>query len=164
MISSKSNVIRYNRIGKQDWLSSSKIQIEKTIIFILSISLIFFVIPFFKSKFDSVKNLIFNFMSVKSALNNAINSLNESESLYNDGSKIIIKFFYQKNMINSINMDISTLKSSLKNKINNKDFNELSKHLDDFQTKSYSQVDDFKDIKSAVNSLIKVLKRIDLYV
>ena len=164
LISSKSNVIRYNRIGKQDWLSSSKIQIEKTIIFILSISLIFFVIPFFKSKFDSVKNLILNFMSVKSALNNAMNSLNESESLYNDGSKIIIKFFYQKNMINSTNMDISTLKSSLKNKINNKDFNELSKYLDDFQTKSYSQVDDFKDRKSAVNSLIKVLKRIDSYV
>ncbi len=164
LISSKSNVIRYNRIGKQDWLSSSKIQIEKTIFFILSISLILFVIPFFKSKFDSVKNLILNFMSIKSALNNAINSLNESESLYNDGSKIIVKFFYQKNMINSINMDISTLKSSLKNKINNKDFNELSKYLDDFQTKSYSQVDDFKDRKSVINSLIKVLKRIDSYV
>ena len=67
-------------------------------------------------------------------------------------------------MINSINMDISTLKSSLKNKINNKDFNELSKYLDDFQRKSYSQVDDFEDRKNMVNSLIKVLKRIDLYV
>ena len=41
--------------------------------------MIFFVIPFFKSKFDSVKNLIFNFMSVKSALNNAINSLNDTD-------------------------------------------------------------------------------------
>ena len=164
LLSSKSNVIRYNRVGKQDWMSSSKIHIEKTIIFILSISLILFIIPFFESRFNSLKNLILNFISVKSALNNAIVSLNESKSFYNDASKIIIKFFYQKNITSSANIDISTLKKSLKNKIDDTDFNELSKYLDDFQRKSYSQVDDFEDRKNMVNSLIEFLKRVDSYV
>jgi len=164
LLSSKSNIIRYNRVGKQDWMSSSKIHIEKTIIFILSISLILFIIPFFESRFNSLKNLILNFISVKSALNNAIVSLNESKSFYNDASKIIIKFFYQKNITSSANIDISTLKKSLKNKIDDTDFNELSKYLDDFQRKSYSQVDDFEDRKNMVNSLIEFLKRVDSYV
>ena len=164
LLSSKSNIIRYNRFGKQDWMSSSKIHIEKTIIFILSISLILFIIPFFESRFNSLKNLILNFISVKSALNNAIVSLNESKSFYNDASKIIIKFFYQKNITSSANIDISTLKKSLKNKIDDTDFNELSKYLDDFQRKSYSQVDDFEDRKNMVNSLIEFLKRVDSYV
>ena len=164
LLSSKSNVIRYNRVGKQDWMSSSKIHIEKTIIFILSISLILFIIPFFESRFNSLKNLILNFISVKSALNNAIVSLNESKSFYNDASKIIIKFFYQKNITSSANIDISTLKKSLKNKIDDTDFNELSKYLDDFQRKSYSQADDFEDRKNMVNSLIEFLKRVDSYV
>ena len=164
LLSSKSNVIRYNRIAKQKWISSSKIYFEKKVIYILLFSLVLFVIPLFESYLISIKNKILNFLSQKSALNNAINSLQRSKSIDNDAIRIITKFFYQKNIIDTKNLDITTLKTFLKNKIKEKDFEDFSKYLDDFQKKSFTPSNEIQDRKKIVNSFIKILKRIDLYV
>ena len=94
---------------KQEWISSSKIHIEKTIIYLLLISLVLFVFPVFESYLISVKNKILNFISQKSALNSAINSLRSSKSINNDSLQIMTKFFYQKNIINTKNIDITTV-------------------------------------------------------
>ena len=164
ILSSNKNVIRYISVKKQNWISSSKMKIKNAIFFILITSIFLFIIPFFESSFKRLKKFIFDFIRVNSALNNAIKSLESTKSIYNDGSKIIIKYFFQKNILNTKNIDISSLKNTLRQKINKNDFDVISKHLDDFQTKSYSQLSLDKDVSSIVSSLKTTLKRVDSYV
>ena len=164
ILSSNSNLIRYIRVGDQDWISSSKINIQNTIFYILIISLLLFITPFFDSSFKRLRRFINDFIKVNSALNNAIKSLESTNSIYTDGTKIIIKYFYQKNILSTKNIDISSLKNILRQKINKNDFDIISGHLDDFQAKSYSQLKGNKDFKTIVSSLKIVLNKVDIYV
>jgi len=164
ILSSNSNVIRYIRVGDQDWISASKMNIQNTIFYILIISLLLFIIPFFDSSFKKLKKFINNFIKVNTALNSAIKSIESSNSIYDDGTKIIIKYFYQKNILSTKNIDISSLKNILIQKINKNDFDAISKHLDDFQAKSYSQLKGNEDVQNIISSLKIVLKKVDSYV
>ena len=164
ILSSNSNLIRYIRVGDQDWISSSKMNIQNTIFYILIISLLLFITPFFNSSFKRLRRFINDFIKVNSALNNAIKSLESTNSIYIDGTKIIIMYFYQKNILSTKNIDISSLKNILRQKINKNDFDIISGHLDDFQAKSYSQLKGNKDFKSIVSSLKIVLNKVDIYV
>ena len=164
ILSSNSNVIRYIRVGDQDWISSSKMNIQNTIFYILIISLLLFIIPFFDSSFKKLKKFINNFIKVNTALNNAIKSIESSSSIYEDGTKIIIKYFYQKNILSTKNIDISSLKNILIQKINKNDFDVIVKHLDDFQAKSYSQLKGDEDVQNIISSLKIVLNKVDSYV
>ena len=164
ILSSNSNVIRYIRVGDQDWISSSKMNIQNTIFYILIISLLLFIIPFFDSSFKKLKKFINNFVKVNTALNSAIKSIESSNSIYDDGTKIIIKYFYQKNILSTKNIDISSLKNILIQKINKNDFDVISKHLDDFQAKSYSQLKGDEDVQNIISSLKIVFKKVDSYV
>lgn len=164
ILSSNSNVIRYIRVGEQDWISSSKMNIQNTIFYILIISLLLFIMPFFDSSFKKLKKFINNFIKVNTALNNAIKSIESSNSIYEDGTKIIIKYFYQKNILSTKNIDISSLKNILIQKINKNDFDVIVKHLDDFQAKSYSQLKGDEDVQNIISSLKIVLNKVDSYV
>ena len=164
ILSSNSNLIRYIRVGDQDWISSSKMNIQNTIFYILIISLLLLITPFFDSSFKRLRKFINDFIKVNSALNNAIKSLESTNSIYIDGTKIIIMYFYQKNILSTKNIDISSLKNILRQKINKNDFDIISGHLDDFQAKSYSQLKGNKDFKSIVSSLKIVLNKVDIYV
>ena len=164
ILSSNSNLIRYIRVGDQDWISSSKMNIQNTIFYILIISLLLFITPFFDSSFKRLRKFINDFIKVNSALNNAIKSLESTNSIYIDGTKIIIRYFYQKNILSTKNIDISSLKNILRQKINKNDFDIISGHLDDFQAKSYSQLKGNKDFKTIVSSLKIVLNKVDIYV
>ena len=164
ILSSNSNLIRYIRVGDQDWISSSKMNIQNTIFYILIISLLLFITPFFDSSFKRLRRFINDFIKVNSALNNAIKSLESTNSIYIDGTKIIIRYFYQKNILSTKNIDISSLKNILRQKINKNDFDIISGHLDDFQAKSYSQLKGDKDVKTIVSSLKIVLNKVDIYV
>ena len=164
ILSSNSNVIRYIRVGDQDWISSSKMNIKNTIFYILIISLLFFITPFFDSSFKRLRKFINDFIKVNSALSNAIKSLESTNSIYFDGTKIIIRYFYEKNILSTKNIDISSLKNILRQKINKNDFDIISGHLDDFQAKSYSQLKGDKDVKTIVSSLKIVLNKVDIYV
>ena len=164
ILSSNSNVIRYIRVGDQDWISSSKMNIQYTIFYILIISLLLFIIPFFDSSFKKLKKFINNFVKVNTALNSAIKSIESSNSIYDDGTKIIIKYFYQKNILSTKNIDISSLKNILIQKINKNDFDVISKHLEDFQAKSYSQLKGDEDVQNIISSLKIVLNKVDSYV
>ena len=164
ILSSNSNLIRYIRVGDQDWISSSKMNIQNTIFYILIISLLLFITPFFESSFKRIRKFINDFIKVNSALNNAIKSLESTNSIYIDGTKIIIRYFYQKNILSTKNIDISSLKNILRQKINKNDFDIISGHLDDFQAKSYSQLKGDKDFKTIVSSLKIVLNKVDIYV
>ena len=164
ILSSNSNLIRYIRVGDQDWISSSKMNIQNTIFYILIISLLLFITPFFDSSFKRLRRFINDFIKVNSALNNAIKSLESTNSIYIDGTKIIIMYFYQKNILSTKNIDISSLKNILRQKINKNDFDIISGHLDDFQAKSYSQLKGDNDVKTIVSSLKIVLNKVDIYV
>ena len=164
ILSSNSNLIRYIRVGDQDWISSSKMNIQNTIFYILIISLLLLITPFFDSSFKRLRKFINDFIKVNSALNNAIKSLESTNSIYIDGTKIIIMYFYQKNILSTKNIDISSLKNILRQKINKNDFDIISGHLDDFQAKSYSQLKGNKDFKTIVSSLKIVLNKVDIYV
>ena len=164
ILSSNSNLIRYIRVGNQDWITSSKMNIQNTIFYILIISLLLVITPFFDSSFKRLRKFINDFIKVNSALNNAIKSLESTNSIYIDGTKIIIMYFYQKNILSTKNIDISSLKNILRQKINKNDFDIISGHLDDFQTKSYSQLKGDKDVQTIVSSLKIVLNKVDIYV
>ena len=80
-------------------------------------------------------------------------------------SKTSRKYIFSEELnLSSINIDITTLKSILKDKIKSNDFDDISKLLDEFQAKSYSQLKDDKDEENIKKSLKKILKRIDEYV
>ena len=49
-------------------------------------------------------------------------------------------------------------------KINKNDFDAISKHLDDFQAKSYSQLKGDEDVQNIISSLKIVLNKVDSYV
>ena len=164
ILSSNSNVIRYIRVGDQDWISSSEMNIQNIIFYILIISLVLFIAPFFDSSFKRLRKFINEFIKVNSALNNAIKSLESTNSIYIDGTKIIIRYFYQKNILSTKNIDISSLKNILRQNINKNDFEIISGHLDDFQAKSYSKLKGGKDVKTIVSSLKIVLNKVDVYV
>ena len=164
ILSSNSNVIRYIRVGEQDWISSSKMNIQNTIFYILIISLLLFIMPFFGSSFKKLKKFINNFIKVNTALNSAIKSIESSNSIYDDGIKIIIKYFYQKNILSTKNIDILSLKNILIQKINKNDFDVIVKHLDDFQAKSYSQLKGDEDVQNIISSLKIILIKVDSYV
>ena len=164
ILSSNSNVIRYIRVGDQDWITSSKMNIQNTIFYILIISLLLFIMPFFDSSFKKLKKFINNFIKVNTALNSAIKSIESSNSIYDDGIKIIIKYFYQKNILSTTNIDISSLKNILIQKINKNDFDVIVKHLDDFQAKSYSQLKGDEDVQNIISSLKIILIKVDSYV
>ena len=101
---------------------------------------------------------------MNTALNNSLKNLDLADSIYEDGTRIIIKYFNQKNILSSINIDITSLKSIVKDRIKANDFDVISKLLDEFQAKSYSQIKDDKDEEKMKKSLKKILKRIDKYV
>ena len=104
------------------------------------------------------------YIKLNTALNNAIHSIEETNSVHENGMKIIIKYFFQKNILINVNIDLLSLKSILKDKIKIEDFDALSKHLNEFQKKSYSQFKDYKDDNKIKKSLKNILKRIDAYV
>ena len=164
ILNSNSNLIRYIRIGEQNWISSSKFKIQNSIFFILLIAFILFIIPYFESSFRNLRRYINQYIKLNTALNNSLKKLDLSHSIYEDGIKIIKKYFNQKNILSSINIDITLLKSILKDKIKSNDFDDISKLLDEFQAKSYSQLKDDKDEENIKKSLKKILKRIDEYV
>ena len=164
ILSDNSKIMVYNKLGAQRWISSSSSLFEKGIIYILIISLLLFSIPFSKNTFRAMKSKIKNFISFKSALNNVINNLKNSQDIAIDGPKVITQYFYRKKIIKIINVDISTLKNKLKRDIRKNDFEILSNFLDDCQRTSYSQLNHERDNKKTISMLINTLKKIDKYV
>lgn len=164
IVSQNSNIIRYNRLGNQRWISNSNIKIEKGVIYILTLSLILFVMPFFQSTFKLLQHKILSFILIQSAMNQLIDRFNSTNSIFLDGPRIITDYFYQKKIIKSFNVDISTLKHLLSRKIKKADFKILSNFLDECQAKSYSQLDDKENNKKTISMLIKTLSSIDKYV
>ena len=164
ILNSKSNVIKYIRVGDQKWISSSSSNIQSSIFYILFVALVLFTLPYFTSSFVKLKSYMNEYIKLNTALNNAIHSIEETNSVHENGMKIIIKYFFQKNILINVNIDLLSLKSILKDKIKIEDFDALSKHLNEFQKKSYSQFKDHKDDKKIKKSLKNILKRIDAYV
>ena len=164
ILNSKSNVIKYIRVGDQKWISSSSSNIQSSIFYILFVALVLFTLPYFTSSFVKLRSYINEYIKLNTALNNAIQSIEETNSVHENGMKIIIKYFFQKNILINVNIDLLSLKSILKDKIKIEDFDALSKHLNEFQKKSYSQFKDYKDDNKIKKSLKNILKRIDAYV
>ena len=164
ILNSKSNVIKYIRVGDQKWISSSSSNIQSSIFYILFVALVLFTLPYFTSSFVKLRSYINEYIKLNTALNNAIHSIEETNSVHENGMKIIIKYFFQKNILINVNIDLLSLKSILKDKIKIEDFDALSKHLNEFQKKSYSQFKDYKDDNKIKKSLKNILKRIDAYV
>ena len=164
ILKSKSNVIKYIRVGNQKRIYSSGSNIQSSIFYILFVALVLFTLPHFTSSFIKLRSYINEYIKLNTALNNAIHSIEETNSVHENGMKIIIKYFFQKNILINVNIDLLSLKSILKDKIKIEDFDALSKHLNEFQKKSYSQFKDHKDDKKIKKSLKNILKRIDAYV
>ena len=58
LLNSNTNLIRYIRVGEQNWISSSTVKIQNSIFYILFIALILFIIPYFESSFRNLKRYI----------------------------------------------------------------------------------------------------------
>ena len=61
----------------------------------LCIPLILFIIPYFESSFRNLRGYINQYIKLNTALNNSLKNLDLSHSIYEDGIKIIKKYFNQ---------------------------------------------------------------------
>ena len=99
----------------------------------------------------------------RSALSNSVNILSSSKDIYSDCSHVINQFFFDKTLIDSVNVDYLALKKQLKNKIKSKDLLALKEILDQCNKYNYTELSSKKDNKIK-NKTIKLLSRINEYV
>ena len=160
---SSSQEIRYIKLNMPSWKkeNSDKFYIGYISIFLLS--LVLFLSPFFSSKFSSFIDIQSVKFKSRSALSNSINVLSSSKDVYSDCLHVINQFFFDKALIDSVNVDYLALKKQLKDKIKSKDLVMLKEILDQCNKYNYTELSGKKNNKIK-NKTIKLLSEINEYV
>ncbi|MEC9455672.1 MAG: BatD family protein [Candidatus Neomarinimicrobiota bacterium] len=160
---SSSREIRYIKLNMPNWKKENSDKFYIGYVSILLLSLVLFLSPFFSSKFSSFINIQSVKFKNRSALSNATNILSSSKDIYSDCSHVINQFFFDKALIDSINVDYLALKKQLENKIKSKDLVVLKEILDQCNKYNYTELSSKKDNKIK-NKTIKLLSEINEYV
>jgi len=160
---SSSREIRYIKLNMPNWKKENSDKFYIGYVSILLLSLVLFLSPFFSSKFSSFINIQSVKFKNRSALSNATNILSSSKDIYSDCSHVINQFFFDKALIDSINVDYLALKKQLENKIKSKDLVVLKEILDQCNKYNYTELSSKKD-NNIKNKTIKLLSRINQYV
>ena len=160
---SSSREIRYIKLNMPNWKKENSDKFYIGYVSILLLSLVLFLSPFFSSEFSSFINIQSVKFKNRSALSNATNILSSSKDIYSDCSHVINQFFFDKALIDSINVDYLALKKQLENKIKSKDLVVLKEILDQCNKYNYTELSSKKD-NNIKNKTIKLLSRINQYV
>ncbi|MEC9455468.1 MAG: BatD family protein [Candidatus Neomarinimicrobiota bacterium] len=160
---SSSKEIRYIKLNMPSWKKENSDKFYIGYISILLLSLVLFLSPFFSSKFSSFIDIQSVKFKSRSALSNSINVLSSSKDVYSDCLHVINQFFFDKALIDSVNVDYLALKEQLKDKIKSKDLVVLKEILDQCNKYNYTELSSKKD-NNIKNKTIKLLSRINQYV
>ena len=160
---SSSKEIRYIKLNMPSWKKENSDKFYIGHISILLLSLVLFLSPFFSSKFSSFIDIQSVKFKSRSALSNSINVLSSSKDVYSDCLHVINQFFFDKALIDSVNVDYLALKEQLKDKIKSKDLVVLKEILDQCNKYNYTELSSKKDNKIK-NKTIKLLSEINEYV
>ena len=160
---SSSKEIRYIKLNMPSWKKENSDKFYIGYISILLLSLILFLSPFFSSKFSSFIDIQSVKFKSRSALSNSINVLSSSKDVYSDCLHVINQFFFDKALIDSVNVDYLALKKQLKDKIKSKDLVMLKEILDQCNKYNYTELSGKKNNKIK-NKTIKLLSEINEYV
>ena len=98
-----------------------------------------------------------------SALSNSLKILSICEDVHRDCLSIFSKFFYDKNMIKSMNVDSIVLEDELKEKIEPKHLKRLKSILDHCNQYKYTGISSGKDTRIK-EKIVKLLTEINDYV
>ena len=160
---SSSKEIRYIKLNMPSWKKENSDKFYIGYISILLLSLVLFLSPFFSSKFSSFIDIQSVKFKSRSALSNSINVLSSSKDVYSDCLHVINQFFFDKALIDSVNVDYLALKEQLKDKIKSKDLVVLKEILDQCNKYNYTELSSKKNNKIK-NKTIKLLSEINEYV
>ena len=160
---SSSKEIRYIKLNMPSWKKENSDKFYIGHISILLLSLVLFLSPFFSSKFSSFIDIQSVKFKSRSALSNSINVLSSSKDVYSDCLHVINQFFFDKALIDSVNVDYLALKEQLKDKIKSKDLVVLKEILDQCNKYNYTELSSKKNNKIK-NKTIKLLSEINEYV
>ena len=160
---SSSKEIRYIKLNMPSWKKENSDKFYIGYISILLLSLVLFLSPFFSSKFSSFIDIQSVKFKSRSALSNSINVLSSSKDVYSDCLHVINQFFFDKALIDSVNVDYLALKKQLKDKIKSKDLVMLKEILDQCNKYNYTELSGKKNNKIK-NKTIKLLSEINEYV
>ena len=160
---SSSQEIRYIKLNMPSWKKENSDKFYIGHISILLLSLVLFLSPFFSSKFSSFIDIQSVKFKSRSALSNSINVLSSSKDVYSDCLHVINQFFFDKALIDSVNVDYLALKEQLKDKIKSKDLVVLKEILDQCNKYNYTELSSKKNNKIK-NKTIKLLSEINEYV
>ena len=160
---SSSQEIRYIKLNMPSWKKENSDKFYIGYISILLLSLMLFLSPFFSSKFSSFIDIQSVKFKSRSALSNSINVLSSSKDVYSDCLHVINQFFFDKALIDSVNVDYLALKKQLKDKIKSKDLVMLKEILDQCNKYNYTELSGKKNNKIK-NKTIKLLSEINEYV
>ena len=160
---SSSQEIRYIKLNMPSWKKENSDKFYIGHISILLLSLVLFLSPFFSSKFSSFIDIQSVKFKSRSALSNSMNVLSSSKDVYSDCLHVINQFFFDKALIDSVNVDYLALKKQLKDKIKSKDLVMLKEILDQCNKYNYTELSGKKNNKIK-NKTIKLLSEINEYV
>jgi len=155
--------IRYIKLDTPNWNKHNSNRFYAISLSIIFISLLLFLSPIFSIKISSFIEEKASEFRNKSALSNSLDSISSSEDIHKDCLKIISAFFYDKNMISSINVDSIVLDDELRNKIEIKHLKKLKSILEHCNQYKYTDISSSKDT-AIKQKTIKLLTEINEYV
>ena len=132
--------IRYIKLDVPSWNKYNSNRFYIICLSITSIALILFVSPFFSVKISSLIEDQASRFKKNSALPNSLKTLSLSEDIHRDCLSIFSTFFYDKDMISSINVDSIILADELKKKIESKHLKRLKSILEHCNQYKYTDI------------------------
>ena len=155
--------IRYIKLDTPSWNKYNSNTFYIICLSIISIALILFLSPLFSVKISSFIEEQASRFRKNSALSNSLKILSICEDVHRDCLSIFSKFFYDKNMIKSMNVDSIVLEDELKEKIEPKHLKRLKSILDHCNQYKYTGISSGKDTRIK-EKIVKLLTEINDYV
>ena len=155
--------IRYIKLSNTVWRVENSNNTYNISFFIIIGSILILLAPIFIKPLNHLignQSLVFK---NKTALSNAINSIESSDSLYIDCPKAIRIFCKNKGLIDSINLDSLSLKDQIKDSVKLNDLNIIQGILDECSKYNYTDISTEDNIKLQKKT-IKILTKINSYV
>ena len=154
--------IRYIKLSNTVWRVENSNNAYNISFFIIIGSMLILLAPIFIKPLNHLignQSLVFK---NKTALSNAINFIESSDSLYIDCPKAIRAFCRNKGLIDSINLDSLSLKDQIKDSIKLNDLDIIQGILDECSKYNYTDISTENNMKLQKKT-IKILTKINSY-
>ena len=153
--------IRYIKLDTPSWNKYNSNRFYIICLLITFTAFVLFLAPLFSVKISSFINEQALRFKKNSALSNSLDTLSFSKDIHGDCISIFSLFFYDKNMISSINVDSTILEDELKDKIEPKHLKKLKSILEHCNQYKYTDISSGQDavIKEKITKLLTEINK-----